>query len=86
MATQPSARVRGEIVLVGLSVGRIPRPVGRRGSAQALAVFGGLADAVRRSGRGWQSPAPTAPSSCFGATCPPHAIPCHADFPNALLT
>jgi hypothetical protein len=40
--------VRGEVVLVGLSAGRTPWPVGQRGSARSLAVFGGLAEAVRR--------------------------------------
>ena len=40
--------VRGAVMLVGLSAGRIPWPVGQRGSAKSLAVFGGLAEAVRR--------------------------------------
>ena len=40
--------VRGEVVLVGRPSGRVPWPVGRRGSAKSLAVFGGRADAVRR--------------------------------------
>jgi hypothetical protein len=40
--------VRGELVLVGLSTAPIPWPVGRRGSAKSLVVFGGLAEAVRR--------------------------------------
>jgi hypothetical protein len=40
--------VRGAVMLVGLSSGRIPWPVGQRGSARSLAVFGGLAEAVRR--------------------------------------
>src|SRR6516225_4659061 len=39
---------RGEVALVGLSAGRIPWPVGKRGSARALAIFGGLAEAIRR--------------------------------------
>jgi hypothetical protein len=39
--------VRGEVVLVGLSAGRIPWPMGRRGSARSLAVFGDLAEAVQ---------------------------------------
>jgi hypothetical protein len=40
--------VRGEVTLVGLSAGRIPWPVGQRGSAKALVVYGDLAEAVRR--------------------------------------
>src|SRR4051812_43075632 len=39
--------VRGEVVVVGLTDGRIPWPVGKRGRAKALVVFGGLARAVR---------------------------------------
>ena len=32
--------VRGQIEVVGLSGGRIPRPVGKRGSAKALVLCG----------------------------------------------
>ena len=40
--------VRGEVRIVGLSEGRIPWPVGIRGSNRALVVRKGLAKAVRR--------------------------------------
>lgn len=40
--------VRGEVVFVGLSKGPIPWPIGKRGRVQAIAVFGALAEAVRR--------------------------------------
>lgn len=42
--------VRGEVVITGLTSARIPWPVAKRPScrARALAVFGGLADAIRR--------------------------------------
>jgi hypothetical protein len=39
--------VRGAVIVCGLSAGRIPWPVGKRGRAKALIVFGGLARAVR---------------------------------------
>ncbi len=40
--------VRGEVVVCGLTAGRIPWPAGKRGRAKALVVCGGLAEAVRR--------------------------------------
>jgi hypothetical protein len=40
--------VRDEVRIVGLSEGRIPWPVGMKGSNRALVVFKGLAKAVRR--------------------------------------
>ncbi len=45
-----SCAVRGEVVIVGLSAGRIPWPIGqRRGtSARSLVVFAGLARGVRK--------------------------------------
>ena len=39
--------VRGQVVVTGLSAGRVPWPMGQRGRAKALVVFAGLADAVR---------------------------------------
>jgi transposase-like protein len=40
--------VRGEVVVCGLSDGRIPWPIGKRGRAKSLVVCGGLAAAVRQ--------------------------------------
>ena len=40
--------VRGQVVGYGMTDGRIPRPVGKRGRAPSLVVCGGLAKAVRR--------------------------------------
>src|SRR5262249_19146465 len=40
--------VRGEVTIVGLSSGRIPWPIGKRGRSKSFAVYGGLADAIRR--------------------------------------
>jgi hypothetical protein len=40
--------VRGEVVACGVSAGRIPWPVGKRGRAKSLVVCGGLVRAVRR--------------------------------------
>src|SRR4051812_26360429 len=44
-----TCQLRGELHIVGVSDGRIPRPLGngRRG-ARSLVVYGGLARAVRR--------------------------------------
>jgi hypothetical protein len=38
---------RGQVEIVGLSGGRIPWPVGKRGPAKALVLCGALAKAVR---------------------------------------
>src|SRR5205085_2279386 len=38
---------RGAVAVCGMSAGRIPWPVGKRGRAKALVVFGDLARAVR---------------------------------------
>src|SRR5579859_4393411 len=40
--------MRGQVELVGLSNGRIPWPIGKRGRAKSLALYGALARAVRR--------------------------------------
>jgi hypothetical protein len=40
--------VRGEVMIVGLTDARIPWPVGKRGRARSLVVYGQLAEAVRR--------------------------------------
>jgi hypothetical protein len=40
--------VRGEVEVVGLHEAPVPWPVGKRGRAKSLAVFQGLARAVRR--------------------------------------
>jgi hypothetical protein len=40
--------VRGEVVICGLSDAPMPWPVGKRGSARSLVVYGQLARAVRR--------------------------------------
>src|SRR4051794_24266947 len=40
--------VRGPVMVLGLSDGPIPWPVGKRGRATSLVVYGGLAEAVRR--------------------------------------
>jgi hypothetical protein len=40
--------VRGEVTICGLSDGRTPWPVGKRGRANSLVVYGDLAEAVRR--------------------------------------
>jgi hypothetical protein len=40
--------VRGEVIIVGLSDGPIPWPVGKKGRAKGLVVYQGLAKAVRR--------------------------------------
>jgi hypothetical protein len=40
--------VRGEVTLVGLTDGRVPWPIGKRGRPKSYAVIGGLADAIRR--------------------------------------
>jgi hypothetical protein len=40
--------MRGEVVIVGLTAGPIPWPVGKRGRAKAPVVYAGLAEAVRR--------------------------------------
>lgn len=40
--------VRGEVKIVGLSAAKIPWPIGKRGRAKSLVVYGGLADAVRK--------------------------------------
>src|SRR5262245_9744285 len=39
--------VRGEVTVVGLTAGRVPWPVGKRGRAKAIVVAGGLAKAIR---------------------------------------
>jgi hypothetical protein len=39
--------VRGQVEIVGLTGGRIPWPVGKRGSAKALVLCDALAKAVR---------------------------------------
>jgi hypothetical protein len=39
--------MRGQVEIVGLSGGRIPWPVGKRGPAKALVLCGALAKAVR---------------------------------------
>lgn len=39
--------VRGEVEIVGLSDAPISWPVGKRGSAKALVVYGGLSQAIR---------------------------------------
>src|SRR5262249_16001081 len=47
--------VRGPAIVCGLSAGRIPWPVGKRGprgSARFLIITGGLAEAVRRESAG----------------------------------
>ena len=40
--------VRGEVTVCGLSDGPIPWPLGKRGRAKSLVVYGDLAEAVRR--------------------------------------
>jgi hypothetical protein len=39
---------RGQVEIVGLSGGRIPCPIGKRGPAKALVLCGVLATVVRR--------------------------------------
>jgi transposase-like protein len=39
---------RGEVIICGLSAGRIPWPIGRRGPNKSPVVYAGLAQAVRR--------------------------------------
>jgi nucleotide-binding universal stress UspA family protein len=40
--------VRGEVTLVAMTSSRIPWPLGKRGRAKSHAVFGNLAEAIRR--------------------------------------
>ena len=43
-----ACEMRGQVELVGPSCGPIPWPIGRRDGRRAIALYGGLADAVRR--------------------------------------
>ena len=43
-----SCEVRGEVRIVGLSDALIPWPIGQKGRARSLVVFGALGKAVRR--------------------------------------
>jgi hypothetical protein len=43
-----AADVRGQVELVGLTAGPVPWPIGKRGRVKAIAVFGALAEAIRR--------------------------------------
>lgn len=40
--------IRGEVKIVGITAGRIPWPIGKRGRARAIVFYGSLVEAARR--------------------------------------